>query len=62
MQTKSCKSCDSTLEVEHRCKVCKEAIRLFCHTCGLTTEKIAHPACMIVDLNNMILESYLHQK
>ena len=61
MQNKSCKICDSKLEVEHRCKVCNESTRLFCHTCGLATEKIAHPACLVIDLNNMVLESYVHQ-
>ena len=52
---------DSKL-VEHRCKVRNEPTRLFCHTCGMATEKIVHPACLVIDLNNMVLESYLHQK
>ena len=60
MQNKSCKTCDSTLEVGQRCKVCNEPTRLFCHTCGLAAEKIAHPACLVIDLNNMVLKSYVH--
>jgi len=62
MQNQSCKICDSKLEVEHKCKVCNEPTRLFCHTCGMTTEKTIHPACLVIDLNNMVLESYVHQK
>ena len=42
MENKSCKICTSRLEVEHRCKFCNEPTRLFCHTCGIMAEKIAH--------------------
>jgi len=62
MQKQSCKTCASILEIEHRCKVCNEPTRLFCHTCGVAPETIAHPACLVIDLNNMVLESYKHQK
>ena len=61
MHNKECKTCHSTLEVEHRCKVCGEPTKLFCHTCGLATEKIAHPACLVIDLNNLVLETNLHK-
>ncbi len=60
MQNKSCKICDSKLEVEHRCKFCKEPTRLFCHTCGIATEKIMHPACMIIDVNSMLVKVSQH--
>lgn len=56
MHNKSCKICDSELEIEHKCKVCDEPTRLFCHTCGVTPEKISHPACLVIDLNNLVLE------
>ncbi len=62
MQKQSCKICDSKLEVEHRCKICDNPTRLFCHTCGVASEKTAHPVCLIIDLNNLVLESYKHQK
>jgi len=62
MQKQSCKICDSKLEVEHRCKVCNETTRLFCHTCGVTQENIVHPACLVIDLNNLVLESRINQK
>ncbi len=62
MQNKSCKICNSELEIEHRCKLCNEPTRLFCHTCGLMVEKIIHPACLVIDLNNMVLESHTYQK
>lgn len=62
MENQSCKICDSKLEVEHRCKVCNEPTKLFCHTCGKAHEKIAHPACLVIDLNNMVLESHMQQK
>lgn len=61
MQNKSCKTCHSTLEIEHRCKVCDEPTRLFCHACGTVSEKIPHPACLVIDLNNLVLKTYLHQ-
>ena len=61
MENKSCKICDSQLGVEHRCKFCDEPTRLFCNTCGVMAEKIVHPACMIVDLNNMALETDMNQ-
>ena len=61
MQNKSCKTCDSNLEVEHRCKFCNEPTRLFCHTCGVMCEKIMHPACLVMDLNNMVLKIQMEQ-
>jgi len=61
MYSTSCKICGSNLEVEHTCKVCNEPTRLFCHTCGVTPEKIVHPACLVIDMNNLVLES-MHQK
>lgn len=57
MKNKTCKICSSRLEVEKRCKFCKEPTRLFCHVCGVMAEKIAHPACMIIDANHMIKQS-----
>ena len=62
MQNQSCKICDSKLEVEHRCKFCNEPTRLFCHICGVMAEKIMHPACMIIDLNNMVIKVQTPQK
>ncbi|EPA06417.1 hypothetical protein [Candidatus Nitrosarchaeum limnium] len=62
MQKQSCKTCSSKLEVESRCKVCDQPTKLFCHACGITHENIIHPACLVIDLNNMVLESYMHQK
>ncbi|KFM19563.1 hypothetical protein AAA799P11_00552 [Marine Group I thaumarchaeote SCGC AAA799-P11] len=41
--------------------VCEEPTRLFCHTCGIEAEKIAHPACLVIDLNKLVVES-LRQK
>ena len=61
MQNKSCRICNSTLEVEHRCKFCNEPTRLFCHTCGVVAEKTMHPACMVIDVNNMVLQTQMHQ-
>ena len=61
MENKSCKICHSELEVERRCKFCEEPTRLFCHTCGMTTEKMMHPACMILDVNAMIQEAQIHR-
>ena len=58
MENKSCKLCGSKLEVEKRCKVCDEPTRLFCHTCGMVTEKRMHPACMVIDVNSMLVQSY----
>ena len=60
MQNKSCEICNSKLEVQHRCKFCNEPTRLFCHTCGVMAEKIMHPACMIIDVNNMALQTQIH--
>ena len=57
MKNRSCKICNSKLEVERRCKFCDEPTRLFCHTCGIVTEKMSHPACMIIDVNTMLLEA-----
>ena len=57
MHSNSCRICDSSLEVEHRCKVCDEPTRLFCHTCGVESEKIAHPACLVIDLNSLVVKS-----
>lgn len=59
MQNKSCKTCCSKLEVEHRCKFCNGPTRLFCHTCGVMAEKSMYPACMVMDVNNMVLETVL---
>ena len=56
MENQSCKICSSRLEVEDRCKFCNEPTRLFCHSCGVMAEKIMHPACMVIDMNNMLLE------
>lgn len=56
MYNTSCKTCDSKLEVQYRCKLCNEPTRLFCHTCVVTTEKIVHPACLVIDMNNLVLE------
>ncbi len=50
-----CVICDSLLEVEQRCKFCNEPTRLFCHTCGVMAKKISHPACMIIDVNSMLI-------
>lgn len=61
MLNKSCKICDSKLEVENRCKFCNEPTRLFCNNCEVMAEKIVHPACMVVDLNNMALETDICQ-
>ena len=58
MEHKTCKACNSNLEVEKRCKLCEEPTQLFCHTCGVVTEKIMHPACMVIDVNSMIVECY----
>ena len=60
MENKPCKICTSRLEVERRCKFCNEPTRLFCHTCGVMAEKIAHPACMILDANRMLIQSDAH--
>lgn len=62
MQKHSCNTCDSKLEVEHRCTVCNEPTRLFCHTCGVAPEKIVHPACLVIDLNKLVVKSYKHYK
>ncbi len=61
MENKSCKICNSNLEVERRCKFCDEPTRLFCHTCGIMAEKMSHPACMIIDANTMLLEAQIHR-
>ena len=55
MENKSCKICNSKLEVEKRCKFCNEPTKMFCHTCGIVTEKTSHPACMVIDTNMMLL-------
>ncbi|QUC65516.1 hypothetical protein NsoK4_04575 [Nitrosopumilus sp. K4] len=52
-----CTVCNSNLEVEKTCKFCNEPTRLFCHTCGVIAEKIEHPACMVLDVNQMLLAS-----
>ena len=57
MGNKSCKICNSKLEVERRCKVCDEPTRLFCHTCGMMAEKRMHPACMVMDVNSMLMQT-----
>jgi len=62
MKNKMCKICSSDLEVENRCKFCNEPTRLFCHSCGVMAEKIMHPACMIIDASNMVLEAKMYQK
>ena len=61
MQNQSCKVCNSDLEVESRCKFCDEPTQLFCHTCGIPTKKIMHPACMVIDVNSMLIEAYHHK-
>ena len=60
MENKSCKICNSKLEVERVCKVCAEPTRLFCHTCGVMAEKIMHPACMVIDINSMLVQTHSH--
>ncbi|MCH9658537.1 hypothetical protein K0U27_07575 [archaeon] len=60
MENKPCKICKSKLEVERRCKVCDEPTRLFCHTCGTMAEKIVHPACMVMDVNSMLMQIHYH--
>ena len=57
MENKSCKICNSKLEVERRCKFCNEPTRMFCHTCGVMAEQMSHPACMIIDVNTTLLET-----
>ena len=57
MKKNSCKSCNSILEIEKVCKFCNEPTRMFCHTCGSITEKIEHPACMVLDVNQMLFLS-----
>ena len=54
MEKKNCRICNSVLEIEQKCKLCNEPTRLFCHTCGIMAEKVAHPACMILDVNRML--------
>ncbi|MCA9812268.1 MAG: hypothetical protein KC483_05335 [Nitrosarchaeum sp.] len=61
MENNSCKICNSHLEIENRCKFCNEPTRRFCHTCGVMAEKIAHPACMIIDVNAMLLEAQVQK-
>lgn len=61
MENKSCKICNSKLEVEQRCKFCDEPTRLFCHTCGVLIAKVMHPACMIIDVNIMLLKAQAHK-
>ena len=58
MQNKTCKTCNSNLEVEKKCKFCSEPTRMFCHTCGVVAEKMSHPACMVIDANAMLVEAY----
>jgi len=58
MENKSCRICSSKLEVENRCKFCSEPTRLFCHACGVMAEKRAHPACMIIDVNKMMMATH----
>ena len=60
MENKSCKICNSKLEVEKRCKVCDEPTRLFCHTCEMMAEKRMHPACMVMDINSMLVQTHSH--
>ncbi|MDH3490278.1 MAG: hypothetical protein OEL56_07495 [Nitrosopumilus sp.] len=60
MENKICKICNSKLEVERVCKVCEEPTRLFCHTCGMMAEKRMHPACMILDVNSMLVQTQSH--
>jgi len=62
MQIQTCKFCNSKLEIEQRCKFCDEPTRLFCHSCGLGGEKFKHPACMMLDVNVIILESFMQKK
>lgn len=50
-----CTICNSVLEIEKTCKFCNEPIRLFCHTCGVIAEKIKHPACMVLDVSQILL-------
>ncbi|MEJ2281589.1 MAG: hypothetical protein P8X97_06745 [Candidatus Bathyarchaeota archaeon] len=61
MQQQKCRICDSHLEVEQTCKFCNEPTKLFCHNCGLPTEKYKHPACMVLDVNSIILASYMQK-
>jgi len=58
MENISCKICASKLEVKDVCKLCNEPTRLFCHICGIMAEKRAHPACMLIDVNKMMMEIY----
>lgn len=59
MQQQKCKICNSNLEVEQSCKFCNEPTTLFCHGCGMATEKFKHPACMVLDVHAMILSTYM---
>lgn len=61
MYNKNCKVCNSDLEIEKKCKLCDEPTHLFCHTCGIVTEKVMHPACMVIDVNSMLIEAYHHK-
>lgn len=60
MEDKSCKICNSKLEIEKSCKFCGEPTRLFCHTCGVIAEKTMHPACMVIDVNSMLVQANSH--
>ena len=56
MMNTSCKICNSNLEVEQRCRSCNEPTRMFCHSCGMTTQKMAHPACVIIGMHEIFQE------
>ena len=60
MENKSCKICLSGLEVEQRCKSCNAPTRLFCLTWEIITEQIAHLACMVIDVNKMLMQTKIY--
>ena len=55
MESNSCKICNSGLEVQRRCKGCGEPTRLFCCACEIMAEKTIHPACLLKDVNSMMM-------
>ena len=60
MQTKQCTICNTALEVEARCKVCKNPTRLFCHACDVVREKESHPECMMKDYATLVAEVHMY--
>ena len=51
MRFDSCRKCGTELEVEKKCKICRDVNQFSCHICNYVTDEQIHVVCSLAILD-----------